>query len=259
MPFTLAHPAAILPLRRIRYLPTLALVVGSMVPDVPYYLPGRALTTSLVDLHSLYGAAVVGIPLGMLILALGLLLRRPLTALMTERARWVSLREAEAFLSRPVNWLLAIPAVYVGCLTHLLWDSFTHGDTWATSRFSVLNLPIDVLGLYTGPLSHILQYVSTVLGFLLIWYWYRLLAAEAPPEVAVGANRPRQRRVLLLVIVVSVAMGIVLTVRAYRSFPTVYGVCYLVLTRTTAWFMLLYVVAGAMVLSTRRPQPRLEG
>jgi hypothetical protein len=53
-------------------------------------------------------------------------------------------------------------------------------------------------------------------------------------------------------------MGVVLTVRAYHQYPTVYGVFYLMLTRTTAWFMLLYVIAGAMVLRTRRPQPQLE-
>jgi hypothetical protein len=258
MPFTLAHPAAIMPLRRLRYLPTLALLVGSIVPDVPYYLPSRDLTVSWVDLHSLFGAVVAGIPLGMLILAVGLLLRRPLTALMTERARWVALREAEAFLSRPVNWLLAIPAVFVGSLTHILWDGFTHGDTWITSRVSVFSRQVDVFGLYTGPISHILQYVTTVLGLLIIWYWYHLVAAQAPPEVAAGSNRPRLRRALTLVIAGAVAMGIVLTVRAYHERPTVYGVLYLMLTRTTAWFMLLYVVAGAMVLRTRRPQPQLE-
>ena len=258
MAFTLAHPAAIMPLRRFRYLPTLALLVGSIVPDVPYYLPRRASTMIPVDLHTLFGALVAGIPLGMLILALGLLLRRPLTALMTERARWVSLGEADAFLSRPVNWLLAIPAVFIGCLTHILWDGFTHADTWITSHVSALNNQVDVLGLYTGPVSHILQYVTTVLGFLIIWYWYHVVAAEAPPEFATGPSRPRQRRALTLVIAGAVAMGIVLTVRAYHTFPTIYGVFYLMLTRTTAWFMLLYVVAGAMVLRTRRPQPQLE-
>lgn len=258
MPFTLAHPAAIMPLRRLRYVPTLALLVGSVVPDVPYYLPARALTASLVDLHSVFGAMVAGIPLGMLILALVLFLRRPLTALMTERARWVTLREAEAFLSRPVNWVLAIPAVFIGSLTHILWDSFTHPDTWITRQVSVLNLQIDVLGLYTGPVSHILQYVTTVLGLLLIGYWYHLVAAEAPPKLAAGPNRSRVRRALTLVIAAAVAMGIVHTVRAYHQFPTIYGLFYLMLTRTTAWFMLLYVVAGAMVLRTQRPQPQLE-
>ncbi|MEE2045837.1 DUF4184 family protein, partial [Nocardiopsis tropica] len=38
MPFTLSHVAAVLPLARTR-LPPAALVVGSVVPDLPYYLP----------------------------------------------------------------------------------------------------------------------------------------------------------------------------------------------------------------------------
>ena len=37
MPFTLAHPAAILPITRGRLIPS-ALVMGSMAPDVPYYV-----------------------------------------------------------------------------------------------------------------------------------------------------------------------------------------------------------------------------
>jgi len=53
-------------------------------------------------------------------------------------------------------------------------------------------------------------------------------------------------------------MGIVHTLRAYHRFPTIYGLLYLLLTRTTAWFMLLYLLAGAMVLRMRRPQPQLE-
>ena len=41
MPFTLAHPAAVLPLRGVRHLRMAPLVVGAMVPDLPYYLPSR--------------------------------------------------------------------------------------------------------------------------------------------------------------------------------------------------------------------------
>ena len=40
MPFTLAHPAAILPLRS-RYLHTMPLILGAMTPDLPYYAPGN--------------------------------------------------------------------------------------------------------------------------------------------------------------------------------------------------------------------------
>ncbi|MFE3273804.1 DUF4184 family protein [Nocardia sp. NPDC059239] len=36
MPFTLAHPAAVLPIRRVLWFP--GLVAGSIAPDIPYYL-----------------------------------------------------------------------------------------------------------------------------------------------------------------------------------------------------------------------------
>ena len=39
MPFTLAHPAAVLPLRGLPHLRMAPLVVGTLVPDLPYYLP----------------------------------------------------------------------------------------------------------------------------------------------------------------------------------------------------------------------------
>ncbi len=41
MPFTLAHPAAVLPLRRLRLLRTVPLIIGAMTPDMPYFLPWR--------------------------------------------------------------------------------------------------------------------------------------------------------------------------------------------------------------------------
>ena len=40
VPFTLAHPAAVLPLRSARYLRTAPLIIGAIAPDVPYFLPG---------------------------------------------------------------------------------------------------------------------------------------------------------------------------------------------------------------------------
>ena len=39
MPFTLAHPAAVLPLRGMRFLRTAPLILGAITPDVPYYVP----------------------------------------------------------------------------------------------------------------------------------------------------------------------------------------------------------------------------
>ena len=50
MPFTGSHPAAVLPLMRWGLMPS-ALVIGSMVPDLPYFLP----VPDLGNTHSLIG------------------------------------------------------------------------------------------------------------------------------------------------------------------------------------------------------------
>jgi hypothetical protein len=64
MPFTASHVAAVLPLVRTPLLPS-ALVVGSMVPDLPYFLP-LPLTSyvthspvGVVSVDALMGLAVV--------------------------------------------------------------------------------------------------------------------------------------------------------------------------------------------------------
>lgn len=64
MPFTPAHAAAVRPLTRWG-LPTSALVVGSMAPDFPYYVPGahRVLPGHLT--HSLLGIVTVDVALGL--------------------------------------------------------------------------------------------------------------------------------------------------------------------------------------------------
>jgi hypothetical protein len=262
MPFTLAHPAAVMPLRRLKYLPVPALIVGSMTPDLPYYIPSRVFSFGQHDTHTIYSSIVICAPLGLLILAVGLLLRRPLTALMTERARWVSLREAELFAAHPLNWLLAIPALLIGSWTHILWDAFTHPGTWLVRRVDALSAPINLFGMYTGEVSHVLQYASSLFGLAVIAYWYSRVAMEAPPEVNTSVTRPLWRWILLLLVIVgAIAMGSFHAVRAHhQELTTTYRLIYLLLTRTLAWFVFLYMLAGTLVcLAQRRPQPQLEG
>src|SRR3954467_3723030 len=68
MPFTFAHPAAVLPVhsRYKKWLPLSALVIGSLIPDAAYYfpLPGNFNHIS----HSLLGTFYSSLPLGILAL-----------------------------------------------------------------------------------------------------------------------------------------------------------------------------------------------
>ena len=86
MPFTPSHAAAILPFLR-SPLPAAALVVGSVVPDLPSFVPpGVPRDLS----HSLPGVPVVDLPMGIAALALWyLLLRAPVVGL---APAWLRLR-----------------------------------------------------------------------------------------------------------------------------------------------------------------------
>jgi hypothetical protein len=250
MPFTLAHPAAVLPLRRIPALQTVSLVVGSVTPDLPYFVPGR-IARWMVDTHTLTGSVVTDVPLGMLVLLAIFLLRRPLTELLSCRARCLVLSALEHFARRPESWLLAPFSVLVGVWTHLLWDSFTHSGGWAVQHLSLLRTPVTI-GWYTGELCHILQYLSSVLGLTLLWVWY---VAHAP-NVPRGTERWSDRVPLVLVSVAAVVIGCAQAAQPAHGQPT-YRIFYLLLTRTIGWFGLLYLLAGTWRMWSRRLAPEL--
>src|SRR6202171_5148690 len=99
MPFTLAHPAAILPLRGLRYLRTVPLIICAMTPYLPYSVP---VPFSLIrpETHSFTGSFTTCLVLGYAALGCVFLLRRPLTALLSARARWLCLSALAPFSRR---------------------------------------------------------------------------------------------------------------------------------------------------------------
>jgi hypothetical protein len=253
MPFTFAHPAAILPLRRSRFLLTVPLIIGSLVPDVPYFFPTR-LGREFLDTHSLNGSFTTDLPLGLVLLILTLLLREPLTILLGARARWICLRSAERFYARPRHWPIALLSILIGSWTHIAWDSFTHQTGWTTMRVAALRGPLSLFGWETTT-SHLLQYVSSVFGLVVMAIWFRSLLLRVPP--AVGADQARSRArwlVLAAISFASVLIGVSRALLAWHA-TTYYHLGYLFLTRTISWFAALYLAAGIVVLLSRRPEP----
>ena len=126
MSWTFAHPAAVLPLRRLcpRYLNFPALIVGAMIPDLGYYLPGAGFARHA---HSFHGMVSVCLPTGLLVLAALCVLRGPLCFVLPQphRAAWTPLAEAPLHLN--VSLLLKVAAsLMLGACTHIVWDAFTH-------------------------------------------------------------------------------------------------------------------------------------
>jgi hypothetical protein len=245
MPFTLAHPAAILPLRGLRYLRTAPLIIGAMTPDLPYYVPAR-LAHFGPETHTVTGAFTTCPVLGYAALACVYLLRRPLTALLSARARWLYLTALVPFSRRPLEWALAAVSIILGVWTHLLWDSFTHNDGWMVRRVAFLSAPVS-FGWYSGTVCHVLQYLSSGVGLAAVALWYWRL--PAPPAAPAGPGAPRSSvgPVLMLVAAAAILIGGVQASQAFSHAPVLYHTLDIFLTRSLAWFAVLYLVAGSVV------------
>jgi hypothetical protein len=249
VPFTLAHPAAVLILRRVWHLRTAPLILGAMAPDVPYYLP-LAIAHYLPLTHAFAHSFTIDLLLGYLLLGGIFLLRRPLTALLSSRARALCLRSLSAFRD-PDEWLYAAPAILIGVWSHLVWDSFTHADGWMVHRVSALSAPL-VLGSYLEPVYHLLQYLSSVVGLFVLALWYARLPAPAD-DSGPGAARSASGPVLVLVIAAAVLIGGVQATQHFSHAPSVYRTLDVLLTDSLRWFTALYLTAGVVLTIEHTP------
>jgi Domain of unknown function (DUF4184) len=210
VPFTGSHPAAVLPLARGR-LALSALVIGSMAPDTPYYLPRSVqLGLDAHRTHSLLGA----VGLDALISAVlwlcwhGLLARPALAAAprrMQQRVPPDLLRPVSRRLAAPLDVMAIYAACVLGALTHVCWDAFTHRGRWGTDRVAWLRAEHAGLAGYSWA-----QYASGVVGAAVLLValvrWWRRTPARA--DLRGGAD-PRRGRAVLASWGVIVSFGLV--------------------------------------------------
>lgn len=165
MPYPIAHPAAVLPLLAPmgrRAVPS-ALVIGSIVPDLWYFVPFVARDAS----HSAAGLLWFCIPIGLVAyLLFHLLLKQPLVALLPARLAPFAL---ERIPQRP--WAAVLLCLLVGAATHVAWDSFTHEEGWIVQAFPALQVQLFAVGAYPVRLYQLLQHASTLAGSAFVAWW----------------------------------------------------------------------------------------
>jgi hypothetical protein len=225
VPFTGSHPAAVVPLIRLGLVPS-ALVIGSMTPDLPYFLP---LGIDSASTHS--GAGILGVDLilGLLSFAVWQVLVAPLAVAIAPsglRARLPTPRPAPSWrpgepgrrahpsgpshprrLADPGRdlrrLLLVMVSLWAGAATHVLWDEFTH-----INRFGYRHL--GWLADQHGPLAGYrwAQYGSGVFGAVVIALairsWWRAAPVIDPtPE----PGMPPRASLVVLVSVLLATLG----------------------------------------------------
>lgn len=174
MPLTFSHPAAVLPLKRLcpRYLNFFALLLGSLLPDLGYFL---FLFPEATFAHSLPGVLILDLPAGLVLWGIGY-------GLVKRRLFWKGDEGIAAV------WKVSA-SLCVGALSHVVWDGFTH-QRGVFGQIPLLNAPTLTFGGAAIPLYKLLQHGSTLAGLI-------ALAAYSGKEGirnvlnAVGWNRGR--------------------------------------------------------------------
>src|SRR6266478_4359327 len=116
MPFPLAHPAAVLPLRRYcpRFFSFPALVLGSITPDLGYFF-GKSSVDEFS--HRLLGSVVFCLPIGLILLGLFYMLRSAVVGILPVRYQ----RVFQPLCQRPPGSLFVnVLSLLLGAWTHLV-------------------------------------------------------------------------------------------------------------------------------------------
>ncbi|MDA0137664.1 DUF4184 family protein [Solirubrobacter deserti] len=246
MPFTFSHPAAVVPLLRVGLVPS-ALVIGSMAPDVPYYLPGSPISSA--HTHSLLGVVAADLALGAILFVVWHALLAPAAVALAPTALRDRLApDLPVPLRRHTAWLVLV-SLAVGALTHVVWDAFTHPGRWGSERIGWLNEE-------HGPLlgTTWLQHGSGGLGLLVLlgvlarWWW------RTPPQPGrqrvPALDRPTALRVIAAVLAAGALGGL-------AGLLTADGTLFGLLFRSFTWgcgaAAAAWVVLAAMVRTRAAP------
>ena len=204
MPFTLAHPAATLPITRGRLVPS-ALVLGSMAPDLQYYFPYRlpwidsqpwsdGNLLSLTRTHHVSSVFWLDPLIALVLLSVfHLLLKRPMVTLLPKAAAgrlWPSLERFPRRRVDAVGWIVL--SAVIGAATHLAWDSLD--DVFGESHSPQVDVVSGVLGL------------AVILGW--VWRWWQVTPSQPIPAALRLVARLRTV-VLGLLVVVPLLVGTV--------------------------------------------------
>lgn len=182
MPFTLAHPAIVLPLKFLpkKWISLTALIVGSVMPDLESFIKLRPEKNFS---HTWEGFLYLGIPAGLLLsFFFHNVIRDPLITnlpafLQKRYSKFIGFNWTERFRK---HWPVVIVSLIIGGASHFFWDSFSHPRSWFMSFFPQLRGNITRPDGTLQEIPYLIQYINTILGVLIIFYFVVKMPANQP-------------------------------------------------------------------------------
>ena len=157
-----------------------ALVVGSLAPDFRYFLN---LAPRSHFGHSFKGVFVVCLPVGLAVLWIfQQVMKQPLISLAPR-----SHQQRLVALAKPFPWggarrfALIMASLLLGAISNLAWDAFTHDSGLVVRNVPDMRVPLEEFGTHR-PLYNVLQHGSSILGLLILVFWYWRWFKRTPPQ-----------------------------------------------------------------------------
>ena len=216
MPFTLAHPAAILPFRKTR-LPLSALIIGTMVPDFGYLTQ----LTYFIS-HTIIGIFSYCIPVGVAVyFFFHYFLKYPFLDLFPDKhssflGGFVKSPSVNSFS----KFFFLVVAIALGVATHLTWDSITHIDGWFVQHVAWFNTLLIDNDYFQLRVCRFFQHLSTVSGgALLLFYYFKSLKNRPKQIVAIEhLLKPGTRiAVIMAITVIGANIAVMLEYSSLRN------------------------------------------
>ncbi|WP_162055218.1 DUF4184 family protein [Pontibacter pamirensis] len=212
MPFTLSHPAAVLPFK---YLPKgwsslTGLVIGSMAPDFEKFFNMEGGNSYSHTWGAIFWFCL---PLGIILSFLfHRLVRDPLIDNLPAflRKRLARFKELNWLVHFKKHYFIIVVSIILGAASHLIWDGFTHRNGPGQNQFAMLPADAD-LRIMSLPLFFVLNVLSSVVGLAVVLYAVLRLPREDVPADKTNktvAYWPVVMVVILVIVAVRIVAGL---------------------------------------------------
>jgi hypothetical protein len=199
MPFTPAHASIVLPLLKLKpqHVSATALVIGSVAPDFEYFLK---MSVSSQYSHTLLGILYFDIPMTIVLAFLfHEVVKKNLISNLPAYFQYrlqdlLNLNFREHFKA---HYKIVVISAFMGSLSHIIWDAFTHNDGFFAQRISLYK---HVVVPYDGvryPLFYALQNISTAIGLMIVIAYLLFMK----PQKQIHLCRPSMKYWLLIILI----------------------------------------------------------
>jgi hypothetical protein len=203
MPFTLSHPALVLPITYMpkRFYSLTGLFVGSMVPDFEYFL---RMNVNSIYSHKWLGILWFDLPLALMLTFIYHYTVRDSLINNLPKAAFIRISQFNKFSWYEyfkAKWLIVIISIIIGSFSHVFWDSFTHVTGYFVLKFHPLRHSLLFFGknIYVYDL---LQHISTIVGGVFVM----LFIYQLPKNDSIKQNKSNSYWILVIFIIFAIVI-----------------------------------------------------